>query len=93
MVLACSVVCSFRGVFHRVHLVQAVRSCSLSLGVFRPFCPRLLSACLLCLTALPFKYALISRFKGVLARFGVRMYVCMGLGLCVDCGAFVCVRG
>ena len=24
-------------VFHRVHWVQVVRSCSLSLGVFRPF--------------------------------------------------------
>lgn len=33
---------------------------------------------LLCFPALPFKYALISRFKGVLAGFGVRMHVCMG---------------
>ena len=54
---------------------------------------RLLPSLLLCFPALPFKYALISRFKGVLEGFGVRMYVYVGWVLCVDCGAFVCVRG
>ena len=33
---------------------------------------------LLCLWCIAFEYGFISRFKGVLARFGVRMYVCMG---------------
>ena len=37
--------------------------------------------------------ALFRVLRGFLAGLGVRMYVCMGLGLCVDCGAFVCVRG
>ena len=75
-------------VFHYVHRVQVVRSCSFSLGVFRPFALPLSLSCFVC-GALPFKYALISRFKGVLEGFGVRMYVCMGLVLCLDCVAFV----
>ena len=33
---------------------------------------------LLCLWCIAFEYGFISRFKGVLARFGVRMCVCMG---------------
>ena len=83
----CRVVCAFGG----GHRVQVVRSYSLSLGVFRPFCPRLCPlSCFACRVAC--EYGFISRFKGVLAGFGVRMYVCMGLGLCVDYGAFVCVR-
>ena len=68
--------------------MQAVRSCSLSLGVFRPFALPLSLSCFVC-GALPFKYALISRFKGVLARFGVLVCVCAGLVLCLDCVAFV----
>ena len=73
----CSVVCSFRGVFHRVHSVQAVRSCSLSLGVFRPFAlpfvrfPALLAVSLA-------NMALFRILRGFLARFGVRMYACIG---------------
>ena len=68
MVLARSVVCSFRGVFHRVHLVQVVRSCSLSLGVFRPFCPCLCPlSCFACRVAC--EYGFISRFKGVFSAF------------------------
>ena len=39
--------------------------------------PCLLPAFLLCLTALPFKYALISRFKGVLEGFGAFVGVCV----------------
>ena len=68
MVLARSVVCSFRGVFHRVHLVQVVRSCSLSLGVFRPFAMpfALFPALLYCFA---FQICFISRFKGVFSAF------------------------
>ena len=55
--------------------------------------PRPLSSLLLCLWCITLEYGSISRFKGVLARFGVWMYVCIGLGFCVDCGAFVCVSG
>ena len=33
---------------------------------------------LLCLWCIAFEYGFISRFKGVLAGFGVRMHVCMG---------------
>ena len=51
--------------------------------------PCLLSALLLCLWCIAFEYALISRFKGVLARFGVLVCVCAGLVPCLDCAAFV----
>ena len=92
MVLACSVVCSFRGVFHRVHWVQVVRSCSLSLCVFRPFLPAFaLFPALLAVSLV--NMALFRVLRAFLEGFGVRRYVCMGWGLCVDCGAFVCVRG
>ena len=43
--------------------------------------------------ALVCKYALISRFKGVLTGFVVLMWVCIVRVLCVACGAFVCVSG
>ena len=43
--------------------------------------------------ALVCKYALISRFKGVLTGFVVLVWVCIVRVLCVACGAFVCVRG
>ena len=33
--------------------------------------------------------ALFRVLRGFLEGFGVRMYVCMGLGFCVACGAFV----
>ena len=33
--------------------------------------------------------ALFRVLKAFLAGFMVRMYVCMGLGFCVDCGVFV----
>ena len=52
-------------------------------------CPLSRFPFLLCLSNMP----LFSVFRGFLARFGARMYICMGWGLCVDCGAFVCVRG
>ena len=86
------VVCSFGGVFHRVHWVQVVRSCSLSLGVFRPFALPLSLSCFAC-GALHLNMALFRILRGFLEGFMVRMYICMGLGFCVDCGAFVCVSG
>ena len=52
------------------------------------FCPLSRFPFLLCLSNMP----LFSVLRGFLARFGVRMYICMGLGFCVDCGAFVRVR-
>ena len=67
MVLACRVVCSFGGGVSSCPLCAGGRLLWLVLLSCRV--PRLLSACLLCLTALPFKYALISRFKGVFRGF------------------------
>ena len=49
------------------------------------FCPLVCFAC----SALHLNMALFRVLRGFLAGFGVRMYVCMGLALCVDCGAFV----
>ena len=43
--------------------------------------------------ALHLNMALFRFLRGFLEGFMVRMYVCMGLGFCVDCGAFVCVSG
>ena len=37
--------------------------------------------------------ALFRVLRGFLEGFMVRMYICMGLGFCVDCGAFVRVSG
>ena len=45
-----------------------MRSCSLSLGVFRPFALPL-PACLLCLWCIALEYGSISRFKGVFRGF------------------------
>lgn len=59
-----------------VHWVHVVRSCSLSLGVFRPFALPLPSF-LLCLWCIAFEYGFISRFKGVFSAFwGVRGGLC-----------------
>ena len=75
-----------------VHWWQVVRSCSLSLGVFRPFLPAfafpLSLSCFAC-GALHLNMALFSVLRGFLEGFMVRMYVCMGLVLCVACVAFV----
>ena len=60
-----------------VHRVQVVRSCSLSLGVFRPFALPLSLSCFACGT-LHLNMALFRVLRGFLARFGVRMYVCIG---------------
>ena len=56
-------------------------------------CSLLLSALSLCLWCVAFEYGSISRFKGVLARFGVLVWVYVVLVLCVACVAFVCVSG
>lgn len=50
-----------------VHRVQAVRSCSLSLGVFRPFALPLSLSCFACRVAC--EYGFISHFKGVFSAF------------------------
>ena len=57
--------------------------------VFRCFCP------LSCFVfgALLANMALFRVFRAFLARFGVVVWDCVVLVLCVACGAFVCVRG
>ena len=57
--------------------------------VFPPFCPLPCFA----LGALSLNVALFRVLRAFLARFGVVVWVCVGLVLCVDCGAFVCVSG
>ena len=54
-------------------------------AVFPAFC---LLSCI-CFPASALKYALFRILRGFLAGFGVRMCVCMGCVLCVDCVAFV----
>ena len=56
--------------------------------VFRPFCPLFCFAC----DTLHLNMALFRVFRAFLAGFSVRAYICMGQGLCVDCGAFVRVN-
>ena len=51
-----------------VHRVQVVRSCSLSLGVFRPFLPSFARFPAF-LSYFAFQICLISRFKGVFGGF------------------------
>ena len=76
---------------HRVHLGQVVGL----FGVVLPFvaCSLLLSALSLCLWCVVLEYALISRFKGVLAWFMGFVWVYVACVLCVACVAFVCVSG
>lgn len=86
-------------VFHRVHWSrgrQAFEASGPAIGwlwssggVFRPFCPLSCFAC----GALHLNMALFRILRGFLEVFGVRMYIYMGLVLCVACGAFVCVSG
>ena len=83
MVLACSVVCSFGGGVSSCPLAQGCagvrgfRTCHRSALVLWCRVPRLLPAFLLYACRIACKYGSISRFKGVLEGFGVRMYVCM----------------
>ena len=70
-------------------LMQVACSCSLSLGVFRPFLPAFCPLSCFMLVASLANMALFRVLRGFLARFGVRMYIYMGLVLCVDCVAFV----
>ena len=55
--------------------------------------PCLSSLCCFCFPAIPAKYALFRNLRGFLAWFGFVVWVCVGLVLCVACGAFVCVSG
>ena len=75
-------------VFHRVHWVQVVRSCSHSLGVFLPFALPLSLSCFAC-GALHLNMALFRILRGFLARFwgaDVYLYVLRSLrGLCGFC--------
>ena len=78
----------------RVHWVQVVQGA----GAFvvlswcvPSLCPCLSSLCCFGSPAIVLYYALFRVLRGFLAGFGVRMYICMGLVLCVDCGAF-CAR-
>ena len=54
-------------------------------GALHAFCPLY---CFVLVVSLA-NMALFRVLRGFLARFGVRMYVCVGLGFCVDCGVFV----
>ena len=57
---------------------RGFRTCHRLALVLRWCAPSFLSAFLLPFPAPPFKYALFRVLKGFLARFGVRMYICMG---------------
>ena len=57
-------------------------------GALPAFCPLY---CIVLVVSLA-NMALFRVLRGFLARFGVRMYVYMGLVLCLDCVAFVRVR-
>ena len=87
----CRVVCSFGGVFHRVRWCRCAGFLSVlywlvsSCGALHAFCPL---SCIVLVVPLA-NMALFRVLRGFLARFGVRMYVCVGLGFCVDCGVFV----
>ena len=82
-------------VFHRVHWSRGRQAFDASgpaggrlwssCGVFPAFCPLVCFAC----GALHLNMALFRILRGFLEGFMVRMYICMGLGFCVDCGAFV----
>ena len=92
MVLVWGVVCAPLVVVSTGGICAGFRTCQICrrLALVLWWCaPRLLPACLLCACRVACEYGSISRFKGFLARFGVRMYVCMGLVLCVACVAFV----
>ena len=82
-------------VFHGVHWSRGVQAFEdsgpvigwlwSSGGALPAFCPLV---CFVLVVSLA-NMALFRVLRGFLARFGVRMYVCMGLGFCVDCGVFV----
>ena len=57
-------------------------------GALYAFCPLYCFAC----GALHLNMALFRILRGFLARFGVLVWVCAGLVLCLDCVAFVRVR-
>ena len=75
----------------RIQDLQVLPRCWLwsSCRVFLPFCPLPRFA----LGALIANVALFRILKAFLEGFTVQMYVCMGLGICVACVAFVRVSG
>ena len=91
MVLVWGVVCSFGGVFHRVHWCRCAGFLSVlywlvsSGGALPAFCP---FYCIVLVVSLA-NMALFRVLKAFLAGFGVLVWVCMGLVLCLDCVAFV----
>ena len=97
--LVCRVVCSFGGGVSWCPLGgrwsafedsgPAIGRLWSSGGVFHAFCPLSCFAC----GALHLNMALFRVLRGFLEGFMVRIYIYMGLGFCVDCGAFVCVSG
>ena len=54
-------------------------------GASHAFCPLV---CIVLVVSLA-NMALFRVLRGFLEGFGVWMYVCVGLGFCVDCGVFV----
>ena len=82
-------------VFHRVHWSRGVQAFDASgpaggwlwsySGALHAFCPLYCTVLVVSLANM----ALFRVLKAFLAGFMVRMCVCMGLVLCVDCVAFV----
>lgn len=73
---------------HWLQVVQASRVCRWSFGACSCLYPCLLSLSCIPFPAIVLYYALFRILRGFLEGFGVRMYICMGWVLCVDCGAF-----
>ena len=89
------VVCAFGGGVHWSRGVQAFEDSGpvigwlwSSGGALHAFCPLY---CIVLVVSLA-NMALFRVLRGFLEGFGVRMYVCVGLGFCVACVAFVRVR-
>ena len=90
---------AFLAAFHRVHLCRLAGFRGIedlpegwlwsSGRVFPYFCPLFRSV----VVALLVNMALFRVLRAFLARFGVVVWVCVGLVLFVACGTFVCVSG
>ena len=90
--------CGRLSAFHRVHWSRDWQAFDASgpaggwlwsySGVFHAFCPLSCFAC----GALHLNMALFRVLRGFLEGFGVLVWVCVGLVLCLDCVAFVRVR-
>ena len=80
----------------RVHWVQVVQGAGSAGGLswcVPSLSPCLLSAFLLCLPAIPAKYALFRVLRAFLEGFSCSVWVCLAWVLCVACVAFVRVSG